>query len=78
MQYNLHLRSYTPKQLILKQAPKITLSNGYNKLTLGYFEPKLHKHILGTPETNIASCKKGHNRCPLSVILSKAYFLNFI
>jgi len=34
-------------------------SNGYNKLTVGYFELKLHKYILGTPETNITSCKKG-------------------
>jgi len=33
---------------------------------VGYFELKLHKYILGTPETNITSCKKGHNRCPLS------------
>jgi len=32
---------------------------------MGYFELKLHKYILGTPETNITSCKKGHNRCPL-------------
>jgi len=32
---------------------------------VGYFELKLHKYILGTPETNITSCKKGHNRCPL-------------
>jgi len=34
---HLHLRSYTPKQPILKQAPKMTFSNGYNKLTVGYF-----------------------------------------
>jgi len=43
----------------------MTFSNGYNKLTVGYFELKLHKYILGIPETNITSCKKGHNRCPL-------------
>jgi len=43
----------------------MTFSNGYNKLTVGYFELKLHKYILGTPEINITSCKKGHNRCPL-------------
>jgi len=41
------------------QAPKMTFSNGYNKLTVGYFGLKLHKYILGTPETNITSCKKG-------------------
>jgi len=34
---------------------------------VGYFELKLHKYILGTPETNITSCKKGHNRCPLRI-----------
>jgi len=44
----------------------MTFSNGYNKLTMGYFELKLHKYILGTPETNITSCKKGHKRCPLN------------
>jgi len=43
----------------------MTFSNGYNKLTMGYFELKLHKYILEKPETNITSCKKGHNRCPL-------------
>jgi len=43
----------------------MTFSNGYKKLTIGYFELKLHKYMLGTPETNITSCKKGHNRCPL-------------
>jgi len=30
----------------------MTFSNGYNKLPVGYFELKLHKYILGTPETN--------------------------
>jgi len=43
----------------------MTFSNGYNKLTVGYFELKLHKYILGTAETNITSYKKGHNWCPL-------------
>ncbi len=28
---------------------------------LWYFKLKLHRHILGTPETCIAYCKKGHN-----------------
>jgi len=45
----------------------MTFSNGYNKLIEGYFELKLHKYILGIPKTNITSCKKGHNRCPLKV-----------
>jgi len=44
----------------------MTFSNGYNKLTMGYFEQKLHKYMLGTPDTNITSCKKGHNRCLLN------------
>jgi len=26
---------------------------------VGYFKLKLHKYILGTPKTNITSCKKG-------------------
>jgi len=45
----------------------MTFSNGYNKLTVGYFELKLHKYIQGTPETNIKSCKKVRNRCPLTM-----------
>jgi len=32
---------------------------------VGYFELKIHRHILGTPETYIASCEKEHNRSPL-------------
>jgi len=35
---------------------------------VGYFELKLHRHILGTPETYITSCEKGHYRYPLTII----------
>ncbi len=35
---------------------------------------KLHRHILGTPETYITYCQKGHNRSPLNGILR--YFKN--
>ncbi len=41
-------------------------SRCYTKLFVGYFELKLHRRILGTPKTNIMSCKNGHNRCPLN------------
>jgi len=51
----------------------MTFSNGYNKLTVGYFELKLHKYILGTPETNITSCKKGHNRCTLNALFNPPF-----
>ncbi len=44
-------------------------------MIVGYFELKLNRHILGTPETNITSCKKGHNRCSLKSI-NGLYFLN--
>jgi len=37
----------------------MTFSNGHNKLTMGHFELKLHKYILGTPETNITLVKRG-------------------
>jgi len=47
----------------------MTFSNGYNTFTMGYFELKLHKYILRTPETNIISCKKGHNRCALKDVI---------
>jgi len=40
---------------------------------VGYFELKLHKYILGTAETNITSCKKGHNRSPLTLIKISNY-----
>ncbi len=30
---------------------------------------KLHRHILGTPETYITYCKNGHNRSPLNRII---------
>jgi len=45
----------------------MTFSNGYNKLTVGYFVLKLHRYILETPETNIVSCKKGNNRSLLNI-----------
>ncbi len=32
---------------------------------INYLWGMLAGHILGTPKTNITSCKKGHNRCPL-------------
>ncbi len=44
---------------------KTAVSRCYNKWSVGYFGLKLHRHILGTPKTNITSCKKGHNRCLL-------------
>ncbi len=34
---------------------------------VGYFELNLHRHILGTTETYITSCKKEYNRCPLKL-----------
>ncbi len=52
---------YTPNQLVFRHTPKMTFSSCYNKLSVWYFGLKLHRHILGTPKTNITSCKKGHN-----------------
>ncbi len=47
---------------VFRHAPKMSFSRCYNKLSVGYFELKLHRHILGTLKTNITSCKK----CPLN------------
>jgi len=41
----------------------------YNKWSVGYFELKLHRHILETPETYITSCKRG-NIDALIIIIS--------
>ncbi len=54
------LKLNTPNQLIFKHTPKMT----YNKLSVGNFGLKLHRNILGTPDSNLTSCKKGHNTCP--------------
>ncbi len=67
---HLHLKRYTPKQLFFRHTPKITFSSCYNKWSVGYFGLKLHRHILGTPKTNITFCKKGHNRCPLKEFIN--------
>jgi len=42
---HLHLKRYTSKQLVFRHTSKITFYN---------------KDLLGTPKTNITSCKKGH------------------
>ncbi len=64
---HLHLKSYTPKWLFFRHTPKMTFYSCYNKLSVGYFGLKLHRHILGTLKINITSCKNGHNRCPLNL-----------
>ncbi len=56
------------KSAYFRHTPKITFSSCYNKLSVGNFGLKLHRHILGTPKTNITSCKKGHNWCPLKCL----------
>ncbi len=57
--------AYTKNQLIFRHPPNITFSSCYNRLAVGYFGLKLHRHILGTPKTNITSYKKGYSKCPL-------------
>ncbi len=68
---HLHLKPYTPNQLFFRHTLKMTFSSCYNKLSVGYFGLKLPRNILGTPKTNITSCKKGHNRCPLINMYNK-------
>ncbi len=56
---HLHLKIHVRKQPI-----SASTQNRHYKWSVGYFELTIHQHILGTPETYITSCRKGHNRCP--------------
>ncbi len=44
---------------------KYAFSKWFNKWYVGYFVLKLHRYILGKPETYLTYCKKGHNMSPL-------------
>ncbi len=41
---------------------KVAILTSYKKVSVGYFELKLHIHTLGISETCFTSCKKEHNR----------------
>jgi len=56
---HLHLKGYTQKQRVFVHTQIGANLTSYNNLSVGYFELKLFRHILGTPETYITSCKRG-------------------
>ncbi len=59
------LLSVRSLRMFLNSVFLLPLKIGINKWSGGYFELNLHRHILGTPETYITYCEKGHNWCPL-------------
>ncbi len=59
LESHLHLKRHY-KTVCFCFNSKYAFSKWYNKWSVGYFELKLHRHILGTPEIYITSCKKGH------------------
>ena len=56
---HLHLKGHTQKLCVFAHTQIGANLTSYNKWSVGYFELKLHRHILGTPETYITSCKRG-------------------
>ncbi len=68
------LKQHTQIQGVLAHTLKVAILTSYKKISVGYFELKLHIHTLGISETYFASCKKEHNRSPLSSY--KFLFLN--
>ncbi len=62
-----HLKQHTQIQSILAHSLKVAILTSYKKLSVGYIELKLHIYTLGTSETYFTSCKKGHNKSPLSL-----------
>ncbi len=59
----LHLKRHARKQHVSASTQNRYFQNDIK--SVGYFELKLHRHIMGTPETYITSCKKMHNSCSL-------------
>ncbi len=60
------LKQHTQIQSVLAHSLKVAILTSYKKLSVGYFELKLHIHTLGISETYFSSCKKEHNRSPLN------------
>ncbi len=61
---HLYLKPYTPNQLFLDTPQKWHFPAVIiNMLGILGWD---HIHILGTTNTNMTSCKKGHNRCPFA------------
>ncbi len=56
----------TEIQSVLALTLKVAILTSYKKFSVRYFELKLYVHTLGTSETCFTSCKKEHNRSPLT------------
>ncbi len=65
------LKQHTQIQSVLAHSLKVAILTSYKKLSVGYFELKLHIHTLGISETYFSSCKKEHNRSPLNNCVQK-------
>ncbi len=63
-----HLKQHTQIQRFLAHTLKVAILTSYKKLSVWYFELKLHIYALVTSETYFTSCKKGHNRSPLRML----------
>ncbi len=63
-----HLKQHTQIQSVLAHTLKVAILTSYKKLSVVYFELKLHIHTLRISETYFTSCKKEHNRSPLMLI----------
>ncbi len=59
------VKRHTQKWCVLAHTLKVAILTSYKKLSVGYFEVKLHIHTLRISETYFTSCKKEHNRSPL-------------
>ncbi len=60
------IKAHTQNQSILAHTLEVAILTSYKKLSVGYFELKLHIQTLGISATYFTSCKKEHNRSPLS------------
>ncbi len=56
-----HLKQHTQYQSVWTHNLKVANLKSYKKLSVWYFEVKLHIHTLGTSETYFTSCKMEHN-----------------
>jgi hypothetical protein len=56
---HLHLKGQTQKRGVFAHPQKVTTLTCYIKISVGYFELKLHIHTLGTSEIYFTSCEKG-------------------
>jgi len=64
---HLHLKGHTQKRRVFAHTQIGANLTSYNKWSVGYFELKLYRHILGTPETYITFCEKEDKSFPFKL-----------